>query len=99
MKEYLTLIVTPLLNDPDSLSVTGSMDQMGVLLTLKVSRLDMGAIIGKQGETAKAIRALMRVFGGRNQARVAVKIVEPDGSTFTREPRVFKSIDEEIAAL
>jgi len=51
---------------------------MGVLLTLKVNKEDMGQIIGKSGQTAKALRTLLRVMGSKNNARVNLKIVEPE---------------------
>ena len=40
----------------------------------------MGKIIGKSGQTAKSLRILLRVIGSKNNARVNLKIVEPDGS-------------------
>ena len=52
---------------------------MGVLLTLKVAKDDMGKIIGKSGQTAKALRTLLRIVGSKNDARVNLKIVEPEG--------------------
>jgi hypothetical protein len=39
----------------------------------------MGKVIGREGRTAKAIRSLLRVFGARSNARINLKIVEPDG--------------------
>ena len=54
---------------------------MGVLLTLKVSKEDMGKIIGKSGQTAKALRILLRIIGSKNNSRVNLKIVEPAEET------------------
>lgn len=68
-----------MVNNPDDVEVTRTVDEMGVLITLKVSKEDMGRIIGKNGQTAKAIRILLRVIGSKNAARVNLKIVEPDG--------------------
>ena len=58
---------------------------MGVLLSLRVSAQDMGQVVGRQGATAKAIRSLLRIVGVKNNARVNLKIEEPEGST--RQPR------------
>lgn len=77
-KEYLTAIVTPLLSKPEEISVGHSIDEKGVLLTLKVSGDDMGRIIGKGGITANSIRNLMRQYGSLNQKHIAVKIAEPE---------------------
>ena len=65
--------------NPDEVEVTRSVDEMGVLITLKVSKEDMGRIIGKNGQTAKAIRVLLRIIGSKNNAQVNLKIVEPSG--------------------
>jgi hypothetical protein len=55
---------------------------MGVLLELSVNPEDMGKVIGKAGATAKSIRTLLRVLGSRNDARVNLKIIEPEGSEY-----------------
>jgi hypothetical protein len=52
---------------------------------LHVHALDMGQVVGRQGATAKAIRSLLRIVGVKNNARVNLKIEEPEGST--RPPR------------
>ncbi|KKP93403.1 MAG: hypothetical protein US00_C0007G0025 [Candidatus Nomurabacteria bacterium GW2011_GWF2_36_126] len=45
----------------------------------------MGKIIGRQGNTAKAIRTLLRVIGMKNNARVNLKINEPEGGRVVSE--------------
>jgi len=77
-QEFLEYIVKGLVDNPDDVAVTKTVDEMGVLLTLNVNPEDMGQIIGRQGATAKAIRTLIRVCGMKSQARVNVKISEPD---------------------
>jgi len=57
-----------------------------------VNPADMGKIIGRMGNTAKAIRTLLRIIGMKNNARVNLKINEPEGST--QAPRAMKSVDE-----
>lgn len=82
VSDYLKTIVNPMLRHPDELRVTEKHDDMGVLLTLDLNKEDMGIIIGRNGETAKAIRHLVRIVGIANNARVSVKINEPEGSTY-----------------
>lgn len=79
-KEFVEYVVRALVNNPDDVSVKRSVDDMGVLLELSVNPEDMGKVIGKAGATAKSIRTLLRVLGSRNDARVNLKIVEPEGS-------------------
>ncbi len=82
-KEFVEYVVKALVNHPEDVEVRRSVDDMGVLLELAVNPEDMGKVIGKAGATAKSIRTLLRVLGSRNDARVNLKIVEPEGA----EPR------------
>lgn len=79
--KFLEGIVKSLVDNPDDVKITRTVDEMGVLITLDVNPADMGKIIGRQGNTAKAIRTLLRVVGMKNNARVNLKINEPEGST------------------
>ena len=78
-KDFLEYIVKGLVDNPDDVSVERKVDEMGVLLSLKVNQEDMGQIIGKAGSTARAIRNLIRIVGLKNHARVNLKIEEPEG--------------------
>ncbi len=78
-QEFLEFVVKALVDAPDTVSVTRSVDEMGVLLTLSVAPEDMGKIIGRDGNIAKALRTLLRVVGMKHNARVNLKINEPIG--------------------
>ena len=80
-QQFLEQLVKALVDNPDSVKIDRTVDEMGVLLTLDVHADDMGKIIGRSGNTAKAIRTLLRVVGMKNDARVNLKINEPEGST------------------
>ena len=76
---YLDYTIKALVDNADAVVITRSVDEMGVLLTLTVAPEDMGKIIGKDGNIAKAIRTLLRVVGMKHNARVNLKINEPIG--------------------
>jgi len=78
-QEFLEFVVKGLVDNPDKVNVNRQVDEMGVLLTLDVDKEDMGKVIGRQGNTAKAIRTLLRVVGMKNNARVNLKVNEPEG--------------------
>jgi len=78
-KDFLEYIVKGLVDNPGDVKVERKVDEMGVLLSLKVNQEDMGQIIGKAGSTARAIRNLIRIVGLKNHARVNLKIEEPEG--------------------
>ncbi|MFH1769509.1 MAG: KH domain-containing protein [Parcubacteria group bacterium] len=80
-KEFVEYIVKGIVNIPDKVEVSRKVDEMGVLLEVKVDPSDMGLLIGRSGATAKAIRVLARIVGMRNNARVNLRIIEPEGST------------------
>ena len=77
--EFVEYIVKNLVDNPDKVHIDRKVDEMGVLITVDVDREDMGKIIGRAGATAKAIRTILRVVGMKNNARVNLKINEPDG--------------------
>ncbi len=76
MKELLEVIVKPLVNNPDEVSVTLTEREESVLLELRVNPSDMGKVIGKQGRIAKAIRTVMRAAAKNDDKKVIVDIVE-----------------------
>ena len=84
-QEFLEYLVKSLVDHPDDVKVDRKVDEMGVLLSLHVNAQDMGQVVGRQGATAKAIRSLLRIVGVKNNARVNLKIEEPEGGT--RAPR------------
>ncbi len=92
--QFLEYVVKTLVDSPKDVKIERTVDEMGVLLTLTVSRDDMGKIIGRQGNTAKAIRTLLRVVGMKNTARVNLKINEPEGGK-----RADTSVDEAVEDL
>ena len=86
-EQFLEYVVKALVDNPDDVKVERRVDEMGVLLSLKVHPEDMGQIVGREGSTARSIRALVRIIGLKNHARVNLKIEEPEGG---RGPRVRK---------
>ncbi|MCL4403939.1 KH domain-containing protein [Patescibacteria group bacterium] len=87
-KDFLEFLVKSIVDHPDDVVIDRRVDEMGVLLTLKVNPQDMGQVVGRQGATAKAIRSLLRIVGIKSNARVNLKIEEPEGSTHGHsEPR------------
>ena len=79
-QQFLEYVVKALVDNPNDVKIHRTVDEMGVLLTLSVNKDDMGKVIGRSGATAKAIRTVLRVVGMKNDARVNLKIEEPEGS-------------------
>ena len=80
-QEFVENIVKAIVDNPDEVVTGRTLDERGVLIQLTVNRADMGKVIGREGRTAKAIRSLLRVFGARNDSRINLKIVDPEGES------------------
>ncbi|MFA5742713.1 MAG: KH domain-containing protein [Candidatus Paceibacterota bacterium] len=83
--DFLLYIVKALVDHPEDVKVERKVDEMGVLLSVRVHAEDMGQIVGRQGATARSIRSLVRIVGLKNHARVNLKIEEPEGGSRRRE--------------
>ena len=96
--KFLDTLVKSLVENPNDVKINRTVDEMGVLLTLDVNPADMGKIIGREGNTAKAIRTLLRIVGMKNNSRVNLKISEPAGGT-PAATKASKTVDEAMADL
>lgn len=82
---FVENVVKALVDHPGDVTTERTVDEMGVLITLKINPEDMGQVIGRQGQTARAIRTLLRVVGAKNNARVNLKIYEPEGARTSKK--------------
>lgn len=97
-QEFVEYVVKAIVDHPEDVSTERTVDEMGVLLTLKVNPQDMGNVIGRSGQTARAIRTLLRVVGARNNSRVNLKIYEPEGSR-NNKPAAEEKSDDAMAGV
>jgi len=98
-QDFLEYVVKALVDHPEDVKIDRRVDEMGVLLSLKVNPEDMGQIIGRAGETARGIRSLVRIIGMKNHARVNLKIEEPEGARPARGRRTEPSKGEDLEDL
>ncbi|MFA5232103.1 MAG: KH domain-containing protein [Candidatus Paceibacterota bacterium] len=77
-KEVLETILKAIVTQPEKVEVTRTVDEMGVLLSVRLGDDDAGIVIGKAGRGIQAIRTVMNFVGRRTQARVNVKLEVPD---------------------
>lgn len=75
--DYLVAILSPLVTRPEFLVVTRTQDERGVLLTVEADKFDYGKIIGKQGETIKAVRTIINCYGMALNSKLSVKVAAP----------------------
>jgi predicted RNA-binding protein YlqC (UPF0109 family) len=99
-QQFLDYVIKALVDNPSAVVINRSVDEMGVLLTLSVHADDMGKIIGRDGNIAKALRTLLRVVGMKHNARVNLKINEPTGGKHAgSDDRQEKTVDQVVEEL
>ncbi len=93
MKDLLSYIVTSLVTNPGAVSIDEQIEEGNVNLNLTVDPKDMGLIIGKGGQTIRAIRKLLTVRAIAENVRVNLQLVEPEGSQEIAEPVLSEAKD------
>ena len=86
-QEFLEYVVKSIVNKSDDVKVERTVDERGVLLTLHVNPEDMGYVIGREGQTARALRILLKIVGAKGNARVNMKIYEPEDARREHQER------------
>lgn len=93
-QEFIEQTVRALVNHPDDVKTERTIDERGVLITLHINQEDMGYVIGREGQTAKALRTLLRIVGAKNNARVNLKIHEPEGGRMSRQSAPTEELED-----
>jgi len=71
---FVIYVIRALVDNPDSVRVTTAETERATVLTVSCEKKDIGKIIGKNGKTIAAIRALANGAGGRMGKRVNVEV-------------------------
>ena len=95
-QQFLLMVVKAIVSHPEDVIVERTIDERGVLLTLKVNPADMGYVIGRRGQAAKAFRTLLRIIGAKNDARVNLKIYDPNRQDDDQRPEERSSMDDDM---
>lgn len=77
-QQFIEYVVKSIVNHPEDVTTERTVDERGVLITLHINQDDMGYVIGRQGQTARALRILLKIVGAKTDARVNLKIYEPE---------------------
>jgi len=96
-KQFLETLVKSLVDNPEAVRINRTVDEMGVLLTRGDLAAGRGKPTGLSGNTAKAIRTLLRVVGMKHDARVNLKINEPEGGR-GMSPEIAEAMKEDNPA-
>ncbi len=76
-QQFITFVVKSMVDHPEDVQVTRTVDELGILIELEVHPDDTGKVIGKGGQTIKSLRILLRVVGAKdNGNRVNLRLVD-----------------------
>jgi uncharacterized protein len=76
MKELIEFLAKSLVDDPESVHVHSYDRDQATVIELEVSEGDLGKVIGRQGRTARAIRAILAAAGQRTRRRYTLDIID-----------------------
>lgn len=76
MKELIETIVKAIVDSPDEVQVTEINGDNTTVIELHVAPSDLGKVIGKQGRTARSMRALLAAAATRENKRAVLEILE-----------------------
>lgn len=74
MKELVETVARALVTRPEDVAVTESEEDGAVTLDVTLSPEDLGRVIGREGRTARALRAFASAAGRKRNQRVLVRI-------------------------
>ncbi len=95
-QQFVEMLVKAIVNNPNDVKTIRTIDERGVLITLDVNPADMGYVIGRQGQTARSIRTLLKIVGAKHNARVNLKINEPAGGRAPRMNQMDGQMDNQM---
>ena len=76
MKEFLEFVIRQLVEFPDDMVLTEIPSGRTIVFKLQLRQSDVGRIIGRNGQTIQAIRALLNSSASRHGQRATLEIVE-----------------------
>lgn len=76
MKELITLMAKSLVDNPDEVQVTEIIGEQTSVIELRVAKVDLGKVIGKQGRTAKAMRTILNAASAKVKKRYVLELIE-----------------------
>ncbi len=94
-QQFIEFVVKSIVNHPDDVKTERTVDERGVLITLHINQEDMGYVIGRQGQTARALRILLKIVGAKENARVNLKVFEPENARMAHQESRRKTGGEE----
>ena len=76
MKDVLQTIIEAIVEDKSQIQITEKEGERETIFEVKVSKEDMGRVIGREGRIAKSIRTLFKAVGTKEHKRVTIEFID-----------------------
>jgi predicted RNA-binding protein YlqC (UPF0109 family) len=76
MKDLVEKMAKALVDNPEDVNVTEVDGEKTTVFELRVAQSDLGKVIGKQGNTARAMRTILSASGTKIGKRCVLEILE-----------------------
>ncbi|NQZ00154.1 MAG: KH domain-containing protein [Bdellovibrionales bacterium] len=76
LRDLVEFMAKSLVDHPDEVDVNEVIGEQTTVVELKVSKEDLGKVIGKQGRTARSMRTILNAASTKLQKRSVLEIVE-----------------------
>ncbi|MBC8463432.1 MAG: KH domain-containing protein [Deltaproteobacteria bacterium] len=76
MKDLVEYVIKALVDHPEQVELTETKGRQITILELKVAKEDMGKVIGKHGQTARAVRTILSAASAKLKTRTVLEIIE-----------------------
>ena len=78
LKAFVVNIAEALVDSPDFVDVQEISGERTIVFELRVGEGDLGKVIGKAGQTARAMRTLLNAVAAKQGKRAVLEIIEPN---------------------
>ena len=76
--EVIKILIKALVDEPDQVQVTESTGKKTLVFEARVSKSDMGKVIGRGGRTIEALRTIVGACGAKRKQRCIFQIIDED---------------------
>ena len=76
MKELIEKMVQYLVDEPEKVEIKEIEGDQANILEIRVSKQDIGRVLGKQGTNINALRTIVSAVGGKRKKRYFVELID-----------------------
>lgn len=78
--DIVKMLIKALVDEPDQVQVTESRGEQTVIIEARVSKKDMGKVIGRHGRTIESLRTIVGACGSKKKQRCIFQVIDDESS-------------------